>query len=110
MKKTYIAGKITGDPNYKKKFEEAQKELEKEGHLVMSPAILPEGFPWEIYMPICYAMIDACEAIVFLPDWINSKGAKLEMVYASKKLMDIYFYEKEIKQEGVLVSDGTKTD
>lgn len=104
--KTYIAGKITGDPDYKKKFEEAQKKLEQQGSLVMSPAILPEGFPWDAYMPICYAMIDACEAVVFLPDWIQSKGAKLEMVYAIKKDKEVYFIDKVGMIKGVQVGDG----
>ncbi len=98
MKRIYIAGKITGDPNYKSKFEAVQKELEKQGYMVMSPAILPEGFPWEIYMPICYAMLDACDAVVFLPDWIQSKGAKLEMVYAGEKSKKVYFYNLDICQ------------
>lgn len=100
MKKIYIAGKITGDPNFKSKFEEAQKELENQGHLVMSPAVLTQGFPHEAYMPICFAMIDACEEVVFLPDWITSKGALLEMEYAAAKSKEINFYNSELSEKG----------
>ena len=36
--KIYIAGKITGDPNYREKFEKAEKFLAGQGHSVMNPA------------------------------------------------------------------------
>ena len=83
-KKIYIAGKITGDSGYKEKFNKTQKGFENAGYKVMNPAILPEGFPWESYMPICYGMIEACDEIAMLPDWRESKGARLEMVHAIK--------------------------
>jgi hypothetical protein len=51
----------------------------------MNPAILPEGFPWESYMPICYAMIDACDAVYMLDNWRESVGARLEYDYAIDK-------------------------
>jgi hypothetical protein len=76
--KYYIAGKITNNPNYKKQFEEAQKQLEMEGHRVMSPAILPYGFDYEDYMKVCFAMIDVCEAMYMLENWTESPGANRE--------------------------------
>lgn len=42
-KKIYIAGKITGDPNYQLKFIRARQHLTKEGYTVLTPAVLPEG-------------------------------------------------------------------
>lgn len=80
--KIYIAGKITGLKNYKEKFSKAEEKLTNEGNLCMNPSILPEGFPWDIYMPICYAMIDACDCVYMLENWIDSKGAKMELEYA----------------------------
>ena len=41
--KIYIAGKITGDREYREKFREAAKALERLGHVVLNPAILPDG-------------------------------------------------------------------
>lgn len=41
--KIYIAGKITGEPNYKEKFDIAATSLEAQGHIVLNPAELPEG-------------------------------------------------------------------
>jgi len=87
--KIYIAGKITGDPNYKQKFAMKEMELMAQGHKVMNPSILPEGFDYEDYMKVCYAMIDTCDAILLLPDWKESNGAVRERYYgwATKKIM-----------------------
>ena len=41
--KGYIAGKITGNENYKKNFDAAAAALEAEGNTVLNPATLPEG-------------------------------------------------------------------
>ena len=38
--KIYIAGKITGDKNYKEKFDTVEKLLASKGHSVMNPAQL----------------------------------------------------------------------
>lgn len=79
--KIYIAGKITGDKNYRQKFRQAQERLEREGHVVLNPAVLPEGMTRLDYMRICFAMIDCADEVAFLPDWTKSKGAQLEKRY-----------------------------
>ena len=92
----YIAGKVTGDLNYKAKFAEAENKLKAMGHIVMNPAILPDGLGgYEEYMPICFAMINACDAIYLLSDWDKSKGAKEELDYGTSK-GKIVFKEAEI--------------
>jgi hypothetical protein len=80
--KVYIAGKITGNPEYKSQFAEAEQELKAEGHTVMNPAILPDGFQHHEYMRMCFAMIDVCDVVYMLNTWIDSKGARLERDYA----------------------------
>lgn len=79
--KIYIAGKITGDPDYRAKFADAQRQIEAQGHIVLNPATLPEGMEPKDYMRICFAMIDVADAVVFLSDAAESAGARLEMAY-----------------------------
>lgn len=88
----YLAGKITGDPDFRKKFAEAKEKLQEAGFLVMSPAELEQGFPYDAYKPINKAMIDACEEVLFLPDWRESEGAIYEMGYAQAQGKVIGFF------------------
>lgn len=83
--KVYIAGKITGNSNYKEEFKAAEEKLRAEGYIVINPAILPEGFNDEEYHHINRAMIDVCDTVYFLPNWADSKGAHMEMGYAMGK-------------------------
>ena len=85
--KIYIAGKITGlaPEDIRRKFRTAATRLTKQGHTVFEPSVLPpyDNVSHEDYMHICYAMIDICEAVYVLADWQTSKGARLEVQYAS---------------------------
>lgn len=80
-KKVYIAGKISGDPEYREKFAEAKRLLEEMGRVVLNPAELPEGMQPADYMRICFAMIESADEVCFIEDWVNSKGAKLEKAW-----------------------------
>ena len=81
--KVYIAGKITGDPDYREKFERAAR-LYRKTHTrdsVLLPSVLPEGMSAADYMRICFAMIDSADRVLFLGDWQSSPGAQLEKLY-----------------------------
>lgn len=99
MSKIYIAGKITGLNNYREIFNAKEAELLSMGHQVMNPAMLGQDFPYEVYMPICLSMIDACDTVYMLNNWTDSKGATLERHYANiqgKKIIDeIVVFEEE---------------
>ncbi len=81
--KVYIAGKITGDPNYQKKFKAAATDIARGGHIPLNPADLPEGMLPKDYMRVRFAMIDAADVVVFLPDAEDSAGAQLERAYCA---------------------------
>lgn len=79
--KAYIAGRITGDPDYKRKFDHAKACLDAEGFVVLNPAELPEGMRHSDYMRICMAMMDTADVVAFLPGYTQSKGARLAWAY-----------------------------
>lgn len=79
--KIYISGKIAGDPDYKGKFARAAAQLERLGATVINPATAPEGLAKLDYMRICFAEMEAVDYVVFLPDWVESAGAKLERAW-----------------------------
>lgn len=76
--KVYIAGPITGNPNYKQEFKMAEEILKEKGAIVMNPSVLSEGFTWDEYMPITLAMLSVCDTIALLPGWENSRGSTIE--------------------------------
>lgn len=98
--KLYLAGKITGDPNYKAKFAEAAKALRSAGYSVMNPAELPDGFDYPDYMKICAAMIEVCDATCLLPDWTESDGAKFEYGHTIAVKKRVWKYEQFNPQTG----------
>lgn len=81
MVKTYIAGKIAGDPNYREKFAKVAERLQAIGNVPLNPAMLPSGMAPADYMRICFAMIDSCDFVYLLPDCADSPGARLEIAY-----------------------------
>lgn len=90
MTKVYLAGKLTGEPDYREKFQRAQEELEKKRYIVLNPAALPAGMSKSDYMRICFAMIDSADMVVLLPDWQDSPGARIERehaLYTGKEIM-----------------------
>lgn len=88
--KIYLAGKITGDENYREKFRKQEERLREEGHIVLNPASLPDGLRSEEYMQICSAMMGVADCVGFLPGWEDSPGAQLEYAwckYVGKPMM-----------------------
>lgn len=82
--KLYLAGPITHNPNFKEQFNTAAEKHRELGRTVINPAELPPGLEQHEYMHICYAMIDVCEALLFLKGWENSDGARAEHAYAKR--------------------------
>lgn len=82
-KKIYIAGKITGCPDFEERFAESKKRFEDLGYIVLNPAELPGGMTPGDYMRVCVAMIDVVDMAYFMPNYTNSAGALLELNYCN---------------------------
>lgn len=93
--KIYIAGKITGDPDYKTKFNAAAEAYQKKGYTVLNPSWMPQGMQKADYMRICFAMIDAADVVAFLPDFKQSAGAEVEHAYCRYIDKNIRHYEDD---------------
>lgn len=96
--KIYIAGKITGNPDYKKQFNKVETKLIEKGHSVMNPAWLKDGkdFQYHDYMTVTEAMQKVCEAVVFLPNWKESEGAQTEHARAIVRDQKIFYGSKNV--------------
>lgn len=81
--KIYLAGRITGDPDYKARFRRAARKLETMFGPVLNPADLPDGLDNADYMAICTTMINCADMVAFLPGWTASPGAALEHNYCA---------------------------
>lgn len=90
----YISGAMRNCPTtYKRKFNEMAKQINANGDVAVNPAVLPNGLKHDKYMPICFDMIEASDAILMLNDWKTSKGAKLEKAYAEYQGKTVLYEE-----------------
>lgn len=82
--KIYIAGKVTGDENYRKKFAVAAKTVEALGHIPLTSSCLPSGLTEADYMKVSLALIECADLVLFLPDYTRSEGAIVEWLWCQK--------------------------
>ena len=81
--KIYIAGPMTGLPDYNRPaFNKMAKALKGLDYVVLNPAVLPDGLRYCEYMAITLKMVEICDIVVLLPGWEKSKGAQLEKHHA----------------------------
>lgn len=86
-RRVYIAGKITGESyvDVVKKFALAEAFLRRTKCVPVSP--LKKSLvlaSWKECMRVCLLMLRDCDAILLLPDWENSRGAKIEKWFAER--------------------------
>ena len=92
MKKIYISGAITNNPNYKEQFAAAEAELTAAGYEAFNPA-KNTGNSYKEYIDKGLLQEMQCEAIYMLPGHEYSIGATLELQYAEAVNMEIIYAE-----------------
>lgn len=95
--KVYLAGKVTGEDynNVVTKFEAYEQKIKEKGHEVISPVkIVPPTAKWEDAIIMCLKALAKADAVYFLPDWTQSRGARIEYAIAKAKNKKIYFPEQ----------------
>lgn len=91
----YLAGKITGNENYRSEFIKAEwkaKELLGDNILILNPAVLPENIDYNKAINITSAMLREADMVVLLKNWKNSRGATHEKELAEmlgKKIIEL---------------------
>lgn len=90
----YLAGPMSGMPEYNyPAFDEIAAGLRARNLEVVSPHELHEGelgYPWEYYIKADLRAMLECGALVLLPGWRKSRGARLECNVADNVKMFIF--------------------
>ena len=87
MRRLYLAGPMTGLPDYNyPAFHAAAARLRSAGYDVASPAELGKerGYAWHDYLRRgLIQMLRDCTGVALLPGWNESKGARVEVDVAA---------------------------
>jgi hypothetical protein len=99
-KKLYISGKITGDDNYVQKFKQAEDVLLNGGYFPVNPVahVPPKYASWDTAMRLVLKTMLDCDGVALLPDWKESKGAKIEARLASDLRMPVKPVEEWLEE------------
>ena len=100
MRTLYLSGAISNNPNYKREFEAARKDLTDAGYTVISPLdICADGWNWRRCMRRCIEVLAAkCDCVAFIPSGYKSDGMALETHIAERLGMQVKTVETWIRE------------
>lgn len=97
--KTYIAGPMTGLPDFNRAaFFAAEAEIVASGDIPLNTAFLPDGLTEADYMAISLTILQCADAIYLLDGWCSSAGARAEYALAEKLGIEVLFQELKPEQ------------
>lgn len=75
----YISGEVSNDPDFRKKFKQAEKDLSRIGLVILNPVKYERnGKDWAWYLKRDVRKLSYCDGIILLYGWANSRGAMVE--------------------------------
>lgn len=94
-KVVYLAGPITGIPDYRAHFQKAEDRalILFQARVVLNPAALPGGLEHAAYMRIRIPMISEADCVLLLPGWRKSTGSQMEFSFARENGKQIYEFD-----------------
>ena len=95
----FILGNSTRNAAERSKCADAETVIMNLGHGVLTSAWLPDGIEREACTRIDFALIDAADVVVALPDWEGSENAQQEMRYAIERRKTVAQYNKFVSSE-----------
>jgi len=100
MRTLYLSGAITHNPNYKREFEAARKDLTEAGYAVISPLdICDDGWGWETCVRRCIEeLVTQCDSVAVIPSSYTSEGEELEIFIAHSLGMQVKTVETWIRE------------
>ncbi len=96
--KVYIIGAVTGLPREAvvAKFDKAAATLKSAGMIPVNPVeFVAEDTNWHDAMRQCIKAMLTCDAVMILDDWMESKGAMLEVAIARN--LDMQQFTQSLK-------------
>ena len=114
--KIYLSGPVSSKPPAQARadFAAAASEIERRGHEPVNPCLLqnilkPETTSWEQYMEAAIGLLRASDAIVMLPGWETSKGARQEyreILGNTTKHKEIFYRLEDVPRIRTEAADG----
>lgn len=103
MKKTYIAGRVTGIPYHTavKKFWLAERTLSQTTKVINPILLCKEEWSWLRCMIVCvWNLVVYCDSIYLIDNWSESRGARIEVLFA------VLFKKKIIRK--IVIKHGNR--
>ena len=101
----YLAGPITGVPDFLNRHKWAKAYLESAGEHVCSPALITDTMPKAYmnrkqFLDLGFAVLSMCGAIALMPGWEDSAGCVVEHGYAETNGYRIIYLTEEKLETG----------
>jgi uncharacterized protein DUF4406 len=101
--KIYISGPMSGLPDFNfPMFFEAENQLQELGFDFENPARNKTAEPtWENFMRLALAQLVRCDAILLLPGFEKSRGARVELEIAGLLGIKIFLSLEDLKKSQI---------